>query len=368
VTGWLPALLSSTFGGVPDPECMSPDREHGASSVHSAQFCAGVNTGVSQEHQMITTRRLAAAAATAATALAFTGAAASGAAAGSLPALPSRVAHIGAATVTIRGDWKRASVKLPRTHLPRPEITRQPSAVSHSVSRHSVSRHSVGRAESTNWGGYTDVAKSGVALRYVTATFNAPAVNCANSPRGTSGYAYVSAWTGLDGWGSNTVEQQGFDNYCGPGNDPSGTFAWYEMYPADPVSFTGANPGDALQSSTFYNASTGNYTLAVTDLTQNGAGISVTVPCAGTCKNHSAEVISEDPGGAVPTFNLADFGAQSYTSAAVTSRSGVKGNLASGSLWNGFALTMTDPGGALMTVPGTLQGNTAFLNVWRAAS
>jgi hypothetical protein len=308
-----------------------------------------------QEHQMITTRRLAA---VAAVALAFAGLSASGAAASPLHALPSRVEHIGSATVTIRGDWKRASVKLPRTHLPKPGITRQPSAVSHSV----------GRAESTNWGGYTDVAKSGVALRYVTATFNAPAVNCANSPGGTSGYAFVSAWTGLDGWGSNTVEQQGFDNYCGPGNDPSGNYVWYEMYPADPVAFTGANPGDALQSSTFYNASTGDYTLAVTDLTQNGAGISVNVRCAGTCRNHSAEVISEDPGGAVPAYNLADFGAQSYTNAAVTSRSGVKGNLASGSLWNGFALTMTDPGGALMTVPGALQGNTAFLNEWRASS
>jgi hypothetical protein len=70
----------------------------------------------------------------------------------------------------------------------------------------------------------------------------------------------------------------------------------------------------------------------------------------------------------VPVYNLADFGAQSYTNAAVTSRSGVKGNLASGSLWNGFALTMTNPSGALMTVLGSLQGNTAFLNAWRASS
>jgi Peptidase A4 family len=294
---------------------------------------------------MIISRRLAA---VAAAALTITGLTASGAAASTAHGLPSRVQHIGAATVTIHGNWKRANVTIPRTHLPRPKRA--------------------GSFTSTNWGGYADVAKSGVALRYASANYNVPNLNCANSGAGTSGLSYYASWTGLDGWSDNTVEQQGTEQACDAGS-PGPLWVFYEMFPADPVVFTGAVTGDAIQSSTFYNASTGEYSLAVTDLTQNGAGISVSIKCAGTCHNNSAEVISEAPGGRPPAFDLADFGAQAFTNAAVTSRSGVKGNLAGNSLWTGNSIRLVgqSTGDTLMTT-GPLQGNTAFWDQWRASS
>jgi hypothetical protein len=294
---------------------------------------------------MISTRRLAA---VAAVALTITGMSASGATASTAHGLPSRVQHIGAATVTIHGNWKRANVTIPRTHLPRPKRA--------------------GSFTSTNWAGYADVAKSGVALRYASANFNIPNLNCANSGAGTSGQAFYSSWTGLDGFNSSTVEQQGTEQGCQAGTAGQ-LFVFYEMFPANPVVFTGAVTGDAIQSSTFYDASTGDYSLTVTDLTQHGAGISVSIPCAGTCHNSSAEVISEAPGGGPPTVDLADFGAESFTNAAVTSRSGVKGNLAGNTLWTGNSIKMVSQstGDTLDTV-GPLQGNTAFLATWQASS
>jgi hypothetical protein len=322
---------------------------------------------------MIRTRRLAAGAA-AALALAGTSAAgASSAAASSTtaraaartaaahaprPALPSRVVHITSAgvraDVTIRGNWKRSSVRLPRPHLPRPHTTggAQPSAASNSVT-------------SGNWSGYAAVARSGVSLRYVTANFNIPDLNCANSQPGTSGLSYYSSWTGLDGWGDATVEQQGIESYCDGASQ--GLWTFYEMFPADPVAFTGADPGDAIKASTYYNAGTRKYELTVTDLTQAGAGVSVSIPCARTCLNKSAEVISEAPGGGPPAYGLANFGAEGYTNSAVTSRNGTKGNLTANGLWSSSMIRMTGLTGDTLAQPGALQGGTAFLDVWKAS-
>src|SRR5215475_12874184 len=114
------------------------------------------------------------------------------------------------------------------------------------------------------------------------------------------------------------------------------------MYPANPVVFTGAAPGDAIQASTYFNSSTGKYSLVVTDLTQSGAGVSETIKCAGTCDNSSAEVVSEAPGGGPPAFGLCDFGAENYTSVGVTSRNGTKGTLAGNSLWKSDSIKMVN--------------------------
>lgn len=304
-------------------------------------------------------RRLLAGGAAAA-ALALAGLPAAGASAtttATRPALPTRVLHVrvGSETATfkIRGDWKMTTARLPREHLPRPKIIRSGTA------------HANGSATSGNWSGYVDIANKGVALRYVTADFNIPSLNCASSTNGTSGQNWFSSWTGLDGWTDGTVEQQGIEDTCN-GGSPT-LYVFYEMYPADPVVFTGASFGDALQSSTYYNTSTGNYTLDVTDLTQSGAGVTETIKCAKTCNNSSAEVISEAPGGGPPTYGLSDYGAENYTSSGVTSRSGTKGTLTGNSLWKSDSITMTSGGDTLSTV-GALQGNVAFLAKWVAST
>jgi hypothetical protein len=99
----------------------------------------------------------------------------------------------------------------------------------------------------------------------------------------------------LDGFDDTTEEQQGIEASCTGTSEALYTF--FEMYPAGPVLFTGADSGDALVSTTTYNASTGKYTLALKDVTQSGAGVSVTLPCVSTCPNSSAEVIGQTLGG-----------------------------------------------------------------------
>src|ERR1700722_19641167 len=179
----------------------------------------------------------------------------------SAPSLPVRVMHVRMdgqlATVTIRGDWKLAHAKLPVEHL-----------LKHHVVKAAPKNGDAG-ATSGNWSGYVVTAKTGNTIRYVSTDFKVPNLNCAESTPGPDG-SWYSSWAGLDGWTDGTVEQEGTEAYCSDGSQ--GLYVFYEMYPADPVVFTGAAPGDALQASTFYNSGSHLYSLVVTDLTQNGAG------------------------------------------------------------------------------------------------
>lgn len=215
-------------------------------------------------------------------------------AAATLMAAPAAVAstqavnHAGpGSTVQVHGMRAAVGARLPGTHLP------------HLAPHMSVA--------SSNWSGYAVAANSGVRIRFVSVNFTIPSLNCANSPLGSSGSAYAGHWAGLDGFNDATVEQTGVDAFC----DSSGTpayYAWYEMYPLAPVAFTGVNPGDAIHVSVYFDGSA--YNLVLTDLTTGGF-INTTQPCpsGSTCRNKSAEVITEDPGGAVAGgFDLADFG------------------------------------------------------------
>jgi Peptidase A4 family len=192
-------------------------------------------------------------------------------------------------TVRVKGLHEISNVRLPRTTLPR--LSRTDNTLF-----------------SSNWSGYTAIAKKNVQVRFISANFNVPSVNCANSPVGTSGLSAVSHWVGLDGLGkvpdgtSSTVEQAGVTGYCTSTTSAPTYYVWYEMYPAAPVTFTGVNPGDALSVSVYLNPSTNVYNLVLTDLTNGGAGFNVDASCAsGTkCLNSSAEVISEVPGVSTP--------------------------------------------------------------------
>lgn len=251
-------------------------------------------------------------------------------------------------TVQVHGMRAAVGVRLPGTHLP------------HLAPQMSVT--------SNNWSGYAAAADSGVHIRFVSANFTIPSLNCANSPLGSSGFAYAGHWAGLDGFNDATVEQTGVDAFC----DSSGTptyYAWYEMYPLAPVAFTGVNPGDAIHVSVFFTGSA--YDLALTDLTTGGS-IDTTQPCpsGSTCRNKSAEVITEDPGGAVAGgFNLADFGMANYTGASVTSLAGTHGTLAAQrNNWTSTEITMEDSGGTMMAVPSALEGGQAFNVAWNSAT
>lgn len=259
-------------------------------------------------------------------------------------ALPPGVALHGGLTYA-------ANVKLP-VNTP-PDLSSRPKATIYS----------------DNWSGYAADANSGIQLTTVGADFNIPSVNCAKSPVGSSGYAYAAHWVGLDGLTDNTVEQTGVDEYCNSSGE-AGYYAWYEMYPLDPVAFSGVNPGDAITTTVTYNPTAKTYHMNLTDVT-TGSSITSTQSCpkGSTCLNESAEAISEDPGGAVPDgYNLSDFGMENYTATRVTDSNHLSSALNASADWTSTELIMQEPSGDILATPSGLYDGRAFNVVWKAAS
>lgn len=164
----------------------------------------------------------------------------------------------------------------------------------------------LGPETSTNWAGYdaTQATNPGTTFTSVSASWVVPAVTIAPTN------AYASFWVGLDGDGSNSVEQIGTDSdYV---NGQAQYYAWYEMYPKMPVNLSLAvKPGDTISASVVAGAR-GSFTLTLTDATTGQTF--TTAQKSMKAKLYSAEVIAEAPwsGGVLP---LADFSTVSFTNA-----------------------------------------------------
>ena len=222
---------------------------------------------------------------------------------------------------------------------------------------------------SGNWAGYAAVADTGDQISFVGANFNIPSVNCANSPRGTGGDPLVAHWIGLDGYNTTTVEQTGVLADCASNNTAT-YYAFYEMYPLAGVVFSGVNPGDAITATVTFNSGTNTYHMRLNDLT-NGGFVSSTQSCpkGSTCSNGSAEVITEDPNGAVAAgVNLADFGMANFTATRLTSLTGLSGSLNPSAQWTSSQILMEDPSTTVMATPSGLYGGRSFNITWNSAS
>src|SRR5438874_12384438 len=90
------------------------------------------------------------------------------------------------------------------------------SSSSASVKPFSAPPMFIKNSQSLNWSGY---AATGGRFTKVSAKWTAPKVTCS----GTN--TYSSFWVGLDGDGSNSVEQTGTASYCQGGS--ASYFAWY---------------------------------------------------------------------------------------------------------------------------------------------
>jgi hypothetical protein len=139
---------------------------------------------------------------------------------------------------------------------------------------------------SLNWSGWADTSKAG-AFNAVHGRFRQPRVHCDGRKNN-----WMSEWTGLDGFNSNTVEQDGTDATCvGKHHRTAVYHAWYEMFPAGSVNVFRVRPGDLIDSSvTFAN---GRFTLTISDVTRHRTA-RVTATC-GECMRSSAEWIVERP-------------------------------------------------------------------------
>lgn len=176
------------------------------------------------------------------------------------------------------------------------------TAGAHPATPHGTRIHRVSHSTSTNWAGYS---ATGARFTSVSASWKQPAVSC------TSATAYPSFWVGLDGDGSNSVEQTGTEADCVGGRAQYS--AWYEMYPKFPVTLSMAvHAGDSFTASVTTDGR-GSFTLTIRNTT-TGASFS-TVQRLKRAQLASAEVIAEAPSGSGGVLPLANFGTASFTGA-----------------------------------------------------
>lgn len=143
------------------------------------------------------------------------------------------------------------------------------------------------------WGGYV---AQGSGFRSITGSWTMPQVTC------NSGNDLFAPWVGIDGYGSQTVEQTGVQVDCSSGSPVLS--AWYEMYPAEPVYWNDpVSVGDSLTGSVTTDGS-GTYTLTLTDGT---AGWTERTSQQLDAQNVSAEAVIESPSSSYPSFDELDF-------------------------------------------------------------
>jgi hypothetical protein len=201
-------------------------------------------------------------------------------------------------------------------------------------------------AISENWAGYTSAANPGT-FTSVSASWAQPAVTC------TAPDTFSSFWVGLDGDGTNSVEQTGTEADCNGG--AAAYQGWFEMFPQAPVFYDNpVQPGDAMSASVVANGG-GAFTLTLTDSTQGWT--QTTSQTSDTAQLGSAEVIAEAPSdGTGAVLPLSNFGTVTFTDATAD-------NTAFGDE-NPSALTMVSAGNVTEATPSALTGGNAFTVTW----
>jgi hypothetical protein len=152
---------------------------------------------------------------------------------------------------------------------------------------------------SLNWAGYA-VLSSGDNVKAVTAAWTVPTIagsTATTCPDAQRTWDSNSAWVGIDGFASPTVEQTGTSADCFYGSPQY--YAWYEFYPSGSVvSSNTVTPGDSITATVTYTGLnlTGVPTFKTT-LTDNTAGWTFNGPktAVPNAERASAEWIDESP-------------------------------------------------------------------------
>ena len=163
-----------------------------------------------------------------------------------------------------------------------------------------------------------------------------------------------SVWLGIDGYSSSTLEQLGTEQDCL--GKTAHYFAWYEMYPADPVVLDlPIHGGDQIRTHITY---VGNNQFAF-ELTNLRTGDTfLTTQTSSNAQRSSAEWIVEAPG----MLPLADFGTVRFADSQATI-SGTTGTISSFSKYT--SINMVALTGAVKTQTfGLSKGGANFTVVW----
>ena len=190
------------------------------------------------------------------------------------------------------------------------------------------------RYDGNAWAGYV---ASGGNFHTITGSWTQPEVTC------TGGGDMFAPWVGIDGYGSQTVEQVGVQVDCSSGSPV--TSPWWEMYPQPPVFWNDqVNPGDTMTGTVTDNG--GEYTLTLADQTQGWT--ETTRQSIDNAQDASAEAVTEAPqGNTYPSFTVrfsnVTVDGQVFDSASPQPVSG--GGYSPGPLQNGSFQLSSDGGG-----------------------
>lgn len=209
-------------------------------------------------------------------------------------------------------------------------------------------------ATSTNWSGY---ALTGGTYTYVHGSWTVPTATCASGEDSQS-----STWVGLDGWGSDTVEQLGSTTGCTFGIPTY--IPWTEMYPALPVPLDESmSPGDTMTGSVTSSAGGTSYLLVLTDSTK-GWTYRTTESASPADADLSAEWITELPSCPVFCDDLTDFGRVTFRDA-IAAGDGRKGPISS---FTGYKAVDMESGSRVRASVGRLsKSGESFTDTWRHA-
>lgn len=222
---------------------------------------------------------------------------------------------------------------------------------------------------SFNWDGYAvnNTANTNTtSFKSVSATWVQPAVTC-----NASG-SFGSTWVGLDGWlpASVSVEQGGSSAECGDTTTAS-YFLWWEMFPSNGEQDTvQINAGDTIHGSVTFDTVNNVFDIVITDQTLN-KGLSESVACQpdmGGCLRSSAEVISEDTGGANNIdglFSLPNYGTTNFSNVSVTDVNGNTGTLSNPDWVTNNVTEVSSEGVTKQTVGALSPDGSSFSTTWK---
>jgi Peptidase A4 family len=222
------------------------------------------------------------------------------------------------------------------------------------VTAHSVAIKGSTPTSSSNWAGYADVDET---FSSVGGSWTEPSTSC------TSTLSLAAFWVGIDGYSSDSVEQDGTLVECY--DSTAYQFSWWEMYPTNDIQVVGESvaAGDHITGTVVRSGT--SYRLTVTDSTHTANSFTTTQNCS-SCANSSAEWIAEAPccsGSNV--YPLSDFHTWSLSGATVstTTSSGVI------STYPNYEITMVGTSGDTKAAPSPLNSSgNGFTVTWEHAT
>jgi hypothetical protein len=223
----------------------------------------------------------------------------------------------------------------------------------HRVRAHVARIKGLSQVQSTNWSGYAD---TGSGFTQVSGSWKEPSASCGSAT------SLAAFWVGIDGYSSDSVEQDGTLIECYLGT--AYQFSWWEMYPTNAIQVVGESvaAGDSISASVVRSGD--SYALKVTDSTHTANSFSTTQTCSG-CADSSAEWIGEAPSGSSGVYPLSDFGTWTLTSADVAA-GGSAGTISS---YTDDEITMVDSSGNVEAQPGSLNSaGTSFSDAWKRST